>query len=150
MTLAIRRVEPDELAALVALCAEHASFERASYAGAGKPERLYQAIFGREPTLTAWLALLDGQPVGYATAVCNFSTWNADYYLELDCLFVRPGHRNGGIGLALFKAVCAHGQARDLSEMQWQTPVWNEPACRFYERLGGLGRPKIRFVLTHP
>ncbi len=30
--------------------------------------------------------------------------------------------------------------------VQWQTPVWNERAIRFYQRLGGEGKEKVRFV----
>lgn len=30
--------------------------------------------------------------------------------------------------------------------VQWQTPVWNERAIRFYQRLGGKGKEKVRLV----
>lgn len=141
----VRRVEPTDLNAVVALCAEHAEFERASFDSSGKLERLNEAIFGNEQSLTAWLAVVDRQPVGYATATMDFSTWNAAPFLYMDCLFVRPTHRNGGIGLALVKTVCRFARERGVSEIQWQTPAWNTDACRFYRRIGGTDLPKVRF-----
>ncbi len=143
----VRRVEPTDLNAVVALCAEHAAFERASFDSSGKLERLNEAIFGNEQRLTAWIATVDRQPVGYATATVDFSTWNAAPFLYMDCLFVRPAHRNGGIGLTLFEAVCHFAHERGLTEIQWQTPAWNTDACRFYRRIGGTDFRKVRFIM---
>jgi GNAT superfamily N-acetyltransferase len=143
----VRRVEPTDLDAVVALCAEHAEFERASFDPSGKLERLNEAIFGNDPRLTAWIAVVDRQPVGYATATMDFSTWNAALFLYMDCLFVRPSHRNGGVGLTLFEAVFCFVRERGLNEIQWQTPAWNMDACRFYRRIGGTDLPKAGFIM---
>ncbi|MDP8984805.1 MAG: GNAT family N-acetyltransferase [Pseudomonadota bacterium] len=143
----VRRVELTDLHAVVALCAEHAEFERASFDASGKLERLSDAIFGNEHRLTAWIAVVDRQPVGYATATIDFSTWNAAPFLYMDCLFVRPTQRNGGIGLTLFETVRRFARERGLTEIHWQTPAWNTDACRFYRRIGGIDLPKVRFIL---
>lgn len=141
----VRRPEPSDMAALVELCAEHAAFERAAFNPAGKTEALRAALFGRDPRLHAWLALLAGRPVGYATATVDFSTWNAAPFLYMDCLFVRATCRNSGIGLSLFQQVRSFAREQNLTEVQWQTPDWNTAACRFYRRNGGVDLPKIRF-----
>jgi RimJ/RimL family protein N-acetyltransferase len=32
--------------------------------------------------------------------------------------------------------------------VQWQTPTWNEPAIRFYQRLGAKSKQKVRFFFS--
>jgi RimJ/RimL family protein N-acetyltransferase len=44
--------------------------------------------------------------------------------------------------------VTAEARALGLTEVQWQTPSWNEGAIRFYDRLGARARAKTRFTLT--
>ena len=143
----VRRVVPEDIDALVGLCGEHASFERTCYDVEGKESGLTDALFGGNPKLKAWVAIVHGQAVGYATATEEFSTWGAASFLHMDCLFVRPVHRNAGLGAALLNAVVQYARDSDLREVQWQTPAWNADACRFYQRHGGIGRQKIRFSL---
>ena len=142
---AVRRAEPSDLETLVALCAEHAAFERVSYDSSGKLELLNDAIFGNAKKLNAWVAVVGDHPGGYVTATVDFSTWNAAPFLYMDCLFVRAAHRSAGVGLSLFEAVRSFAKEQSVSEIQWQTPAWNTGACRFYRRNGGTDLPKIRF-----
>jgi GNAT superfamily N-acetyltransferase len=144
----IRIVEPSDLDALVALCAEHARFERAHYEAEGKSARLTEALFGPRPRLWAWIAIVDEHAIGYATVSEDFSTWNAAAFMHMDCLFVSPDRRNGGVGAALLNAVLQFARTRGIREVQWQTPDWNTNACRFYERQGAIGYPKVRFCLS--
>lgn len=132
---------------LIELCGEHARFERAAHDLRGNEARLLEALFGESPRLKAWVAMVSGQTVGYATAAEEFSTWAVAHFLHLDCLFVRPTHRNDGIGAALLGAVVQHAHDRHLREMQWQTPAWNAHAERFYRRHGAVGHRKVRFHL---
>jgi GNAT superfamily N-acetyltransferase len=67
--------------------------------------------------------------------------------MHLDCLFVREPARGRGVGAALLHAVFAIATAQEIAELQWQTPDWNEPAIRFYRRLGAQGKAKLRFTL---
>ena len=146
----VRLVEPADIASLVALCAEHARFEGATYDGEGKMGKLSALLFGASSRLRVWIALASEQSVGYASATEEFSTWNAAALLHMDCLFVRSGHRNGGVGAALLGAVVQYARIRDLREVQWQTPAWNTDACRFYRRHGATAQQKTRFSLPVP
>lgn len=144
----VRLAAPDDVEELVALCAEHASFERTSYDAAGKAAGLREALFGRNPRLMAWVVTVNGLTAGYATATQDFSTWQASSYLYMDCLFVRPAWRNAGLGGALLGILVQCARDRGLGELQWQTPAWNVDACRFYRRHGAVGIDKTRFCLT--
>jgi GNAT superfamily N-acetyltransferase len=143
----VRVAEPDDVETLVALCGEHACFERARYESEGKPARLRDALFVASPRVRAWIAIVHEQTVGYATATEEFSTWAAASFLHMDCLFVRPGHRNSGLGAALLSAVVQYARAHGLHEVQWQTPAWNADACRFYQRHGAIAHQRVRFCL---
>jgi GNAT superfamily N-acetyltransferase len=144
---AIRPAEHRDLNTLVALCVEHAAFERAAYSPEGKRARLGAAMFGAAPRLRAWVALHESQVIGYATATEDYSTWAAAHFLHMDCLFVRPAHRSAGCGTALLHTVVAYARARGLCEVQWQTPAWNTAAQRFYRCHGAVPGDKVRFAL---
>ena len=144
----IRGVRPQDIAELVALCKEHAHFERVAYDTTAKAERLAEALFSASPRLYAWVALVEERGIiGYATAAPEYSTWSAREYLHMDCLFVRSASRGAGVGAGLLHSVV--GLARELGchEVQWQTPQWNVDASGFYRRHGGADQHKLRFVL---
>jgi GNAT superfamily N-acetyltransferase len=143
----VRVAERNDVETLVELCGEHAAFEHAPYEADGKPVKLRAALFCATPSLQAWVATVQHDVVGYATATEDFSTWSAAPFLYMDCLFVRPRHRNSGIGAALLSAVAHYARERDIDEVQWQTPAWNIDACRFYERHGAIAHEKARFCL---
>ena len=125
----------------------HAAYERSDIE-APDADRLHRALFGNPAKLHAWVATdMQDQPIGYATATIDFSTWRAREFMHLDCLYVEAGHRGEGIGRSLIDAVCVAARALELDELQWQTPQWNVSAQRFYERLGAAARPKMRFTL---
>lgn len=143
----IRAVRPDDLDALMVLCAEHARYERAVFDVAGKIEALGRALFEAPARLAAWVAELDDVLIGYASAAPEFSTWRAAEYLHMDCLFVRDGMRGEGVGAALLDAVIEHAGRCGYRQLQWQTPAWNDGAARFYRRYGAQEQSKLRFAL---
>ena len=53
------------------------------------------------------LAERDGGPVGYVSAVRRLHLWTGGDVLALDDLYVRPGHRDAGIGRRLMAALAA-------------------------------------------
>jgi GNAT superfamily N-acetyltransferase len=144
----VRPVRSSDMAALVAMCDEHARHERVPYRRAGKAEALSQALFCATPRLHGWVADAAGELAGYATAALEFSTWQGGEFLHMDCLFVREGRRGHGIGAALLQAVCDFVRRSGCAEIQWQTPAWNEDAARFYRRAGAVEQPKRRFFLA--
>lgn len=131
--------------ALAEMCAEHAAYESGETELGGEGiQRLEQALFAPSPRAWCWIAEV-GQPLGYACATLEFSTWRAREFMHMDCLYVREGHRGDGIGRQLFEAVRNEAVRHGLSEMQWQTPEWNVRAAAFYGRLGASESAKRRF-----
>ncbi len=148
MTTCIRPLQPSDLPQLVRLCAEHAAFEKASYEIAGKEEKLEGAIFSDMPRLFVWVAVQQETLVGYTSATLDFSTWDASTFTYLDCLYLQPSARFLGIGTELLDCVIAFAKSKGCHNVQWQTPVWNIDAQRFYARLGTTQSSKERFILS--
>ena len=146
MTL-IRRLEPSDLPCLVKLCAEHAAFEQADYDPTGKVEKLEGAIFSDTPSLFVWVAVQENVLVGYASATLDFSTWDAARFAYLDCLYLQARVRSQGAGKKLLETVIEFSKSKDCNNVQWQTPVWNVDAQRFYSRFGTVQKTKERFIL---
>ena len=144
----IRRAAPVEASLITPLCAEHASYERANFDRDGHTSRLVKMMSGAVPRITILVAeAAEAGLIGYAAVARETSTWRADKYLHMDCLFVREPHRGKAIGRQLFDAVVALAWAEGLAEIQWQTPSWNDGAIRFYRAIGAEPTDKVRFSL---
>lgn len=130
---------------LARLCAAHAAYERLSPTPADHAERLADALGACR--LRAWLGWLEGEAVGYASATQDFSTLAGAPFLHLDCLYLEPAARGLGLGGELVAAVAGHARALGCAQLQWQTPVWNADAIRFYDRLGATRLEKQRYTL---
>lgn len=83
--------------------------------------------------------------IGYVTFSLEFSTWHAAEYGHLDCLFLKEGYRNAGIGGVLAQTVAAAAAQLGCEFIEWQTPSWNAAAMRFYDRLGAIKSAKTRY-----
>jgi GNAT superfamily N-acetyltransferase len=144
----IRPASPNDIEALIELCAEHATYEGAIYAPQDKGKRLSSALFSVPPRLYAWVVEESGKLVGYTTASQEFSTWDAAPFLHMDCLYLRKEVRGLGLGRLLIMEIARLALNLGCVNVQWQTPVWNKRAISFYQRLEAEGKHKVRFFLA--
>jgi GNAT superfamily N-acetyltransferase len=142
----IRPAGPDDLSSIVALCAAHAAYERATLSVDGLHDRLAAALFGDPPRVWCLVAEIDARIEAYATLTREYSTWRGAEYLHVDCVYVSAERRGRGLGRALMEAAALHASRAGTTHVEWQTPGWNEPARRFYERLGAAPSAKVRFT----
>jgi ribosomal protein S18 acetylase RimI-like enzyme len=94
------------------------------------------------PEVIVLLAERDGAPVGYVSAIRQLHLWTGGDVLNLDDLYVRPGHRDAGVGRRLMAALAALA-APDQLLIRWGMEPDNVDAQRFYRRLGATLRPKV-------
>jgi len=142
----VRLARPRDLEGVLALCAEHAAFEGAAFSLDDAGAALGRFLFGPRRRARCLVAETEEGLVGYATYALEFSTFRASRYTHMDCLFVREGYRNAGVGRRLLEAVAQAARELGCEFVEWQTPAWNEPAMRFYGRVGAVGSPKVRYV----
>ncbi|NUZ05495.1 GNAT family N-acetyltransferase [Piscinibacter koreensis] len=142
---ALRAAAPRDLDAIVGLIGELAEYEHLTHLLQVTPERLAPHLFGERPVAEAWVAELDhGAVVAFALFFTNFSTFLAQPGLYLEDLFVQPAERGRGIGRALLTRLAQLAVERGCGRFEWSVLDWNEPAIRFYERMGATVMPDWR------
>ena len=146
-TLSIRPARPGDLAEVSRLCAAHAAYEQADFDPAGHRERLGSLLFGAGARLTCVVAAREVGLAGYATWSQEVSTWDAWLYAHMDCLYLDPDARGGGVGRRLVAHVVRGAVRAGCQAVQWQTPSFNTRAMAFYDRLGATRKDKARFAL---
>ena len=141
----IRPAQKMDLAQLIDLCREHAEFERVDYVSKNKHDRLAELLFGPNPILKCMVVEENDMLVGYATFMKQFSTWDADCYIYMDCLFLKKHIRGKGIGSLMLEKVRQYAKDEQCLMVQWQTPSFNIKAIDFYKKMGALSKNKERF-----
>lgn len=144
----IRAATKQDLTEIVYLCGLHSAYEKAAYNPTDKAKDLDKHLFGEQPAAHCLVVEYDGHIVGYATYMKQFSTWDAAFYIYMDCLFLTEGSRGKGIGVQLVDALKAAGKKMNCDLIQWQTPDFNTRAIKFYHRIGATSKNKERFFLT--
>jgi GNAT superfamily N-acetyltransferase len=132
----IRSAESKDGEAFLRLVIGLADYESLPPPNETAQQRLLEDAFGKQKRFDLLLAEVDGQIAGYAVVFETYSTFLARPKLYLEDLFVNPKFRGLGIGERLFKATAQEAARRGCARMEWTVLDWNEPAIRFYERLG--------------
>lgn len=94
------------------------------------------------PDVTVLIAESDGAAIGFTSTVRRLHLWSGGDLLALDDLYVRPEHRDKGVGGALMSAV-ARLAARDDISVIWGVRLDNHSGQRFYARLGATLNTKM-------
>ena len=136
----IRPAQRGDVAIILELIRELATYERAPSEVTATEEQLVDVLFGPRPAAEVLLAFDEETPVGFAVFFHNFSTWLGQPGLYLEDLFVRPEQRGKGYGRALLVHLAKIAHERGCGRMEWAVLDWNEPAIQFYKKLGALPR----------
>jgi ribosomal protein S18 acetylase RimI-like enzyme len=136
----VRRATPAEADDVAAMVGEIAAHEGQSSHVHVDVEQ-WRTLLARAD-VTVLLAHRAGAVVGYVSAIRQLHLWSGGDVLALDDLYVRPGHRDAGVGRQLMAALAALAAPERLV-IRWGMEVDNVDAQRFYRRLGATLRPKI-------
>jgi len=132
----IRTTSEADVPVILQLIRDLATYERAPDAVVATETGLREVLFGPKPAAEVLLALENAEPVGFAVFFHNFSTWLGRPGLYLEDLFVRPEKRAKGYGRALLARLAQIAKERGCGRMEWAVLDWNDPAIRFYRKLG--------------
>jgi GNAT superfamily N-acetyltransferase len=97
---------------------------------------LRQTLFGKRQVAEVVIAAYDDEPAGFALFFHSFSTFLGRPGIYVEDLFVIPELRGRGIGRVLLSYLARLAIERGCGRLEWWVLDWNEPAIRFYERLG--------------
>ncbi len=131
----IRFAAPADAELVLRFIRELALYERAPEAVVATAEDLRRHGFGPDRGFEAILAVIDGEPVGFALFYPRFSTWLGRPAMYLEDLYVSPPARGQGVGRRLMARLAAIAIARGWNRIDFQVLDWN-PARNFYHRLG--------------
>lgn len=130
----IRRGTKADLPQALELIRELALYEKAPEQVDNSVERMEVDGFGDQPVFEFFVAE-DDHIKGIAIYYYRYSTWKGKS-IYLEDLVVKESERGSGIGKKLLDAVVLEARATDSRQVTWQVLDWNEPAIRFYEKLG--------------
>ena len=134
--LRIAAAEEADVPVILDLIQALAQYEKLTHLVTATAQRLRETLFGIKPAAEVLLAHWDGECAGFAVFFATYSTFLAQPGVYLEDLYVKPHLRGRGIGLALLKRVAASATERGCGRVEWGVLDWNEPAIRFYEKLG--------------
>jgi GNAT superfamily N-acetyltransferase len=126
----------DDVPIILRLIEALGEYERLSHEIVATEDGLRTWLFGPRPAAEVVLAYVDDTVVGFALFFHNFSTFLGRPGLYLEDLFVIPEWRGRGIGKRLLVHLAALAVERGCGRMEWSVLDWNEPALRFYARMG--------------
>ena len=134
---ALRGATASDLPGLVSLIRGLAEYEKLTHQLQVTEQTLGEHLFGERPVAEALVAEdRYRQLIGFALFFVSFSTFLAKPGLWLEDLFVVPDQRRHGVGTALLRALARIAVERHYGRFEWSVLDWNEPALRFYERMG--------------
>jgi GNAT superfamily N-acetyltransferase len=134
----IRPATRDDLATLVGLIGDLATFEREPDVVEVTEQLLGDVLFADSPAVFAHVADDGGTVLGMAIHFRNYSTWTGRLGIYLEDLYVRPEARGRGVGRALLVALADEARANGWARIDWSVLDWNEQAIGFYESLGAV------------
>jgi GNAT superfamily N-acetyltransferase len=123
---------------ILALIRALADYERLTHLVSATEADLHTWVFGPQRIAEVVLARAGADAVGFALFFHNFSTFLGRPGLYLEDLFVVPEWRGRGVGQQLIAHLANIAVARNCGRMEWSVLEWNEPAVRFYTRIGAV------------
>lgn len=115
-----------------------AEYEKLSHVCTATEDELRRTLFCPKPAAEVLLAYFGEGCEGFALFFQNYSTFLAKPGIYLEDLFVKPGSRGNGLGLALLKELARIAVERGCGRVEWSVLDWNEPSIGFYRSLGAV------------
>lgn len=90
------------------------------------------------PRLHSLIAEDAGEPIGFAVYYFSYSTFETNWGIYVEDLFVRSEHRGKGAGKALLRRIGEIALAGGHRRVDLNVLNWNQASIDVYERLGAL------------
>lgn len=140
----IRPATLEDTSALWHLLYNKAEFDKKLDTLAATPEALTADFFDQPNYIEAIVAESEGEVVGFATFLHNYSTFLTKPGLYIDDLFILPLHRRQGLGKAMLAHLAQLAVKRDCGRLEWLVAIWNDNAIAFYQQMGASVLPDWR------
>ncbi|NVM01820.1 MAG: GNAT family N-acetyltransferase [Candidatus Helarchaeota archaeon] len=132
----IERISESNFNDFVYLIEKLAEYEKLEPPDDEAKVRLKRDGLSEDPKYEAYLGFLNGKPIGYIIFFFTYSSFLAMPTLYLEDILILEEYRRKGFGEKLFNFCVKQAQLRECGRMEWCVLTWNEPAIKFYEKIG--------------
>jgi GNAT superfamily N-acetyltransferase len=115
-----------------------AEYEKLAHEVVATESAIRDTLFGNRRIAEVAIGYFETKPVGFVLFFHNYSTFLGQPGLYIEDLFVNEAYRRRGFGRALLLYVARLAQERRCGRLEWSVLDWNEPAIRFYKKLGSV------------
>ena len=134
----IRSATKADVPVILSFVKKLADYERLSHEVTATEKTLRETLFGRRHTAEVAIGYLKRQPVCFVIFFHNYSTFLGLPGIYIEDLFVDEAFRRRGFGNALLRYVAGVARERQCGRLEWSVLDWNEPAVKFYKKLGAV------------
>lgn len=132
----VHKAAPRDVPSLLPLVADYWRFEAIAGFEPGRVAKQLERLLSQPALGAGWIAVDEGQSVGYLLAVYVFSLEHLGVTAEIDELFVSSRQRGRGIGAELLEAAEAEFVRVGCTNVSLQLSRQNDAARAFYHRHG--------------
>jgi GNAT superfamily N-acetyltransferase len=141
MDVIIEDALKDDVSAICSLIKELAIYERAANEAELTPQQLLEDGFSDNKIFHCFVARCNHEVIGIALTYIKYSTWKGKCVF-LEDIIVTDSYRKKGIGTLLFNRVAQYAHTLNAARLEWQVLEWNEPAIKFYQKMGATLDPE--------
>jgi GNAT superfamily N-acetyltransferase len=134
----IRAGAEADVPVILAFIKKLADYEKLAHEVTATEDLLKETLFGGSQTAEVAIGYLHDEPVGFVLFFHNYSTFLGRPGIYIEDLFVEESYRRRGFGRALLLYVAGLANERRCGRIEWSVLNWNEPAVRFYKKLGAV------------
>ena len=138
MPVTVRNGTADDMKNVHTLVMQLAIFEKAPEEVITDVETLQKDGYGERDNFRTLIAEDENkQVIGICLYYIAYSSWKGRI-LFLDDIVIDEPYRSQGVGTLLMNALFNICKEEHIKQMRWQVLDWNEPATKFYEKLGAF------------
>jgi GNAT superfamily N-acetyltransferase len=134
----IRPATKADVPVILSFIKKLADYERLSHEVTATEKTLRETLFGRRHAAEVAIGYFKRQPVCFVIFFHNYSTFLGLPGIYIEDLFVDEAFRRRGFGNALLRYVAGVAAERQCGRLEWSVLDWNEPAVKFYKKLGAM------------
>lgn len=138
MNLRTETAAEKDIPAIIELMREFAEYENLLEYLEITEEKLFEAMFGKNGFVEGLIVFDNEKPVAYALFYRFFSSFRGQVSIYLEDIYVTGNRRSLGIGERILKQIARIGKEKGTVRMDFMVLDWNEPAVKFYQKLGAV------------
>lgn len=135
-SLRIEDAITEDVPVILSFIRELAHYEKSEERVTVTEETLRANLFGARPYARAVIVYQETNAIAFAIYFFSYSSFSGQPSLYLEDIFVQPAFRDLGVGKELFVFLSRRALEHNCGRMEWSVLNWNEPAMKFYEKLG--------------